>query len=204
MTLTAWLSLFTVSLLGAMSPGPSLAVVVKNTLGGGRKNGVVTAWSHAAGIGFYALLTMLGLVTVLKGYPGVFRVVSFAGALYLGWLGWKSLRSKGGVAATLAAGKEQSLRESARDGIMISILNPKIGLFFLALFSQVMHADVSPAGQLITVLTPLCTDGCWYTLVALLLSREKILGYLRKKAIVIDRATGLVLLLLAARIVFTG
>ncbi len=204
MSLTAWLSLFTVSLLGAMSPGPSLAVIVKNTLGGGRKNGIITSWSHAAGIGLYALLTMVGLVVVLKGYPALFRGISYAGAFYLGWLGWKSLRAKGGVAAALAARSGQSLVESARDGIMISALNPKIGLFFLALFSQVMDPDVGFFGQFITVFTPFCTDGCWYTFVVLVLSRQNILESLRQKAVVIDRVTGIVLILLALRVVISG
>ena len=55
MTLTLWLSLLTVCLLGAMSPGPSLAVVAKHSLAGGRINGLVTA-QEPLGIGIYALL----------------------------------------------------------------------------------------------------------------------------------------------------
>ncbi len=62
MTLTVWLSLFTVCLLGAMSPGPSLAIVAKHSLAGGRVNGLATAWAHAFGIGIYAFITLIGLV----------------------------------------------------------------------------------------------------------------------------------------------
>lgn len=204
MTFTAWFSLFLISLLGAMSPGPSLAVVIRNTLGGGSLNGIATAWSHAAGIIVYALLTMLGLVVVLQNFPALFYGISIFGALYLGWLGWQSLCSKGGVAATLVKGNKQSVVESARDGIVISILNPKIGLFFIALFSQFIDENVGIYGQILTVLTPFLIDGCWYTFVAILLSRQKILEQLRCKAVLIDRITGVVLIVLALRIVFTG
>ena len=62
MTLTTWLSLLAISALGAMSPGPSLAMVVKHSLAGGRTNGIATAWAHASGIAIYAFITLIGLV----------------------------------------------------------------------------------------------------------------------------------------------
>lgn len=201
MTFSAWLSLFAVALLGAVSPGPSLAVVAKNTLGGSAINGILTAWAHAMGILVYAVLTVTGLALVLQSNPLVFQLITYAGALYLAWLGFNALRSKGGIAAKIETGQASTYTESMRNGIMISLLNPKIGLFFLALFSQFIHADVGLGGKIITVLTPFVTDGSWYTLVALLLSRPKVLSVLRRKAVWIDRATGLVLLLIALRIV---
>lgn len=202
MTFTAWLSLFMVSLLGATSPGPSLAVVAKNTLGGNKINGILTAWSHAMGIGVYALLTVLGLAIVLKQFPVVFQTISYAGALYLAWIGINALRSKGGVADKLNTGKATGYWQSMRDGLMISLLNPKIGLFFIALFSQFIHAEVGVGGKILTVLTPLLTDGLWYTLIALTLSQPKILALLRRKAQWIDRLTGVALILVALRIVW--
>lgn len=202
MTLTAWLSLVMISVLGAISPGPSLAVVVKNTLGGNKFNGVLTAWAHALGIGVYALLTLFGLVIVLKKNPNLFQGIAYFGALYLAWLGINALRSKGGVAGNLDEGKAGGYLESMRDGLMISLLNPKIGLFFLALFSQFVHPEVGFAGKVITVLTPMFIDGMWYTIIAVILSQPKILQTLRAKAIWIDRLTGIALLFLAVRIVW--
>lgn len=203
MTFTAWLSLLMISLLGAISPGPSLAVVAKNTLGGNKINGILTAWSHALGIGVYAFLTLFGLAIILKENPTLFKIITYAGALYLSWLGFNALLSKGGVAAKLGTGQATGYLESMRNGLMISLLNPKIGLFFLALFSQFIHADVGTLGKAITILTPMCVDGLWYTIIALILSHPRILEGLRSKAIWIDRLTGIVLLLLAARIIWT-
>lgn len=202
MTLSAWLSLVAISLLGATSPGPSLAVVVKNTLGGNKFNGLLTAWAHALGIGVYAFLTLLGLAVVLANSPDLFRFVTYVGALYLAWLGVKALLSKGGVTTRLDdAQNATSYMQSMRDGLMISLLNPKIGLFFLALFSQFIHADVGLAGKVLTVLTPILIDGLWYSLIALIVSIPKILEALRKQAQWIDRLTGLVLILLALQII---
>lgn len=203
MTFTAWLTLFSVALLGAMSPGPSLAMIIKNTLGGGKMHGIVTAWAHATGIIGYAFLTVFGLSFVLKQHPMLFNGISIAGAAYLAWLGVGALRAKGGIAAKISQGKEQSYFESARNGFMISMLNPKIGLFFIALFSQFLHVEANFSDQIITLATPPITDGAWYTLVVLVLSRPRILDKLREKAHVIDKITGCILLVIAARIVFT-
>ncbi len=57
-------------------------------------------------------------------------MITYAGAAYLAYLGVNALRSKGGIAAKLAAGKQVNLRTAARDGLMISLLNPKLALFF--------------------------------------------------------------------------
>lgn len=202
MTLSAWFSLFIVALLGAASPGPSLAVVVKNTLGGNKINGFLTAWSHAAGIGIYAILTVLGLAILLKQNPFLFQIVSYGGALYLAWLGIKIILSKGGIADNLQKGKKLSYLESMRDGIMISALNPKIGLFFIALFSQFINPNMQLDGKIITILTPPITDGLWYSLIALVFSHSKVLNIIRQKANLIDKITGVIFILLAISILF--
>lgn len=203
-TFSAWLSLFMISVLGAVSPGPSLAVVIKNTLGGNPLSGIITAWSHALGIGLYALLSLLGLAVVLKKMPVLFLFISYSGAFYLLWIGINAMRSRGGIAARLIQGEKNNYLKCMRDGAMISLLNPKIGLFFIALFSQFIHIDVGFTGKIITVLTPLITDGLWYSIIALTLSRPKILAFLRARAKLLDRLTGVVLIALALRIFWIG
>ena len=201
MTFSIWLSLLMICMLGAMSPGPSLAVVAKHSLAGGRLHGVVTSWAHAAGVGVYALVTLLGLAVVLKQSPTLFNVITYAGAAYLAYLGVNALRSKGGVGAKLAAGQSTSLVEAARDGAMISLLNPKLALFFLALFSQFVAVGTEFSSRAIIVATPLLVDGLWYTLIAFVLSNPKVLEKLRTKAQLIDRLSGVVLILLAMRVI---
>ncbi|HKI74867.1 MAG TPA: LysE family transporter, partial [Pseudomonadales bacterium] len=68
MTLAVWLSACVVCALGAMSPGPSLAVVIRNTVSNGGREGVATAWAHAVGVGLYALATTFGLAALIIRY----------------------------------------------------------------------------------------------------------------------------------------
>ncbi|MDA0148120.1 LysE family translocator [Vibrio sp. LaRot3] len=201
MTISIWLSLFTICLLGAMSPGPSLAMVAKHSLAGGRVNGLVAAWAHAFGIGIYAFITIIGLAVVLQQSPLLFKVISYSGAAYLLYLGINALRSKGGVAAKLKSGEQTSLWQSAREGFLISILSPKIALFFIALFSQFVAVSSSWVGKAVVVGTPLIVDGLWYSLITLLLSSSKFIDKIRTKAQLIDRLSGMILILLAIRVV---
>ncbi|ROS02055.1 threonine/homoserine/homoserine lactone efflux protein [Sinobacterium caligoides] len=204
MALSIWLSLLMISLLGAMSPGPSLAMVAKHSLTGGRWHGIATAWAHACGVGLYALLVILGLATLLHQSPTLFKLISYAGAAYLAYLGMNALRSKGGIADKLATGQAASLAEAARDGIMISLLNPKLGLYFIALFSQFVAAGSDLSSRAMVVATPFMVDGLWYTLVACLLSQAGVLQRLRQQAQWIDRLSGVVLILLACRVIWSS
>lgn len=203
MTLSIWFSLFTICLLGAMSPGPSLAMVMKHSLAGGRLNGLATSWAHAAGIGLYALISLLGLAVVFHQLPLLFKAISYAGAAYLVYLGINALRSKGGIAQKMESGNAVSLFQSAKEGFLISILSPKIALFFAALFSPFVATVHDMIGKTMMVATPFLVDGLWYTVIVVLLSNPRLLEKLRQNAVMIDRITGLALLFLALRILMT-
>jgi threonine/homoserine/homoserine lactone efflux protein len=203
MTLTTWLSLLALCLMGAMFPGASLAVVLRQTLNHSRLHGVVTGIAHVFGIGLYALLSVLGLVLLLQQSPLLFRGISYAGAAYLLWLGYQGLMAKPGNGHQ--AGLQTaavSLLDAARDGFLMALLNPKVGLYFLALFSQFVHEGMSFTAKTVFVGTITLVDGCWYVLVASVLSQGKTLVWLRQHQVWIERTLGLVLILLALRIVW--
>ncbi|OBT13515.1 lysine transporter LysE [Vibrio sp. UCD-FRSSP16_10] len=202
MSFHLWLSLFAICLLGAMSPGPSLATVSKHTLAGGRLNGLAAAWAHSIGIGFYAFITVIGLAVVLHKSELLFVTISLAGASYLGYLGWKSLTSKGGIASTLEAGEAVSIATSAKEGLLISLLNPKIALFFIALFSQYVAVGNSISAKATVVITPLLVDGLWYTFITLILSSSMLFERLKKNGRIIDKLSGVILIALALRVVW--
>jgi len=204
MTFSVWLSLFTICLLGAMSPGPSLAIVVKHSLAGGRINGVATAWAHATGIAIYAFVTLVGLAALLHQYPTLFTMISYLGAVYLAYLGFLALRSKGGVAAKLESGERVSVLQSAKEGFLISVTSPKIMIFFTALFSQFVGVGAELSSRMIVVATPYFVDGLWYTFLAFMLSSPALLDKLKSKAIIIDRLSGIVLIALALRVVWVA
>ncbi len=201
MTFNAWLSLAGICTLGAISPGPSLAVVIRHTVRGSRRHGMATGIAHSLGVGFYALLTVSGLAALFALEPALQRVLSWTGAAYLAWLGVKGLRSTRHGQDEERTCDSEGIFEAARDGLMISFLNPKLMIFFLALFSQFVSAEMPMTVSLLMVLTATLIDAAWYCLVAVFLSRRGALEKLRRHSFAIDRTTGVVLLLLALRVV---
>jgi threonine/homoserine/homoserine lactone efflux protein len=182
-----------------MSPGPSLAVVLRHTISNGRAHGMVTAISHAAGVAIWALLTVWGLAVLVVEWPLVYQLLTYAGALYLMWMGIKALRSKGAGPMHVEPVKAP-ISEAARDGLMVSLLNPKLAFFFIALFSQFVSAELVLADKLIMMGTASMIDAGWYIIVALALSHSQEIEKLQSKSATIDKISGVILLGLAMRV----
>lgn len=197
--LATWLSVLTICILGAMTPGQSLAIVLRHTLMGGRLNGCMAAVAHSIGIGLYALLAMSGLAVLITASPAVFRAFQWAGAAYLVWLGIRGLMARPASADTFV--QQGSTSGAVRDGFLVAFLNPKIAVFLIALFSQVVGTDTSWAERFLYSVTVWLVDMLWYLLVAWLFSNPAWLGSLQSKSVWFERAFGLVLLALAARLV---
>ncbi|CAM3449663.1 LysE family translocator [Parendozoicomonas haliclonae] len=202
MSLTEWLPILAICVLGAMTPGPSLAVVLHNTMNGSRLHGVVTGISHSLGIAIYALAATTGLALLITGSPFLFRCITWGGAAYLIWLAIKAFRApvSSGEDESVEKVKTLTFQEAARQGFLISFLNPKIAVFFLALFSQFVTPGAEAVQQAIMVLTATIVDGGWYALVALAFSHPRLLPWLQQKSGVINKLTAVVLLLIAVRI----
>lgn len=202
MTITIWLTIVSICVLGAMSPGPSLAVVLKQTLSGGRKTGLITAVAHGLGIGLYALLCISGIAVIITASPLLFNALKWMGAAYLAWIGIKGLRAKSSVVTSPA--DSPSTGNAARDGFLVVFLNPKVAVFFIALFSQVIGSETTWIEKLAYASTAMIIDMGWYVIVAWLFSNPHWLAKLQQNSIWLDRAFGIVLIALAVRILVVG
>ena len=149
------------------------------------------------------LLSILGLNWLTLTYPNLYLGVTYAGALYLAWLGLSALFQKSSNLVASSQESSVSWMTAIRDGGLTSLLNPKLLVFFTALFSQFLHFSDSEHGFLLLLATPIIVDGLWYTLVTCLLSSAWILPRLRQHQDVIQRMSGFVLLAFAIR-VFAG
>lgn len=201
METTSWLSLLAICILGAISPGPSLVVVMKYTIQGSRLHGLVAALSHAIGIGLYAFMVAAGLAVIITESPQLFRIMTFVGAAYLAWLGYKSITSKNTITPESDGAEQQiPLILAAREGFLIAYLNPKIAVFFLALFSQFVTPDSTRTTQLLMALIATLCDGIWYCLIAGIAGHSAVLPTLRQHSSLINRLSGAFLILVALRI----
>jgi threonine/homoserine/homoserine lactone efflux protein len=198
MTITIWLTVVSICLLGAMSPGPSLAVVLKQTLSGGRKTGLITAITHGLGIGLYALLCISGIAVMIVASPLLFNALQWGGAFYLLWMGINSLRASSKPNKALA--DPPTTGSAARDGFLVVFLNPKVAVFFIALFSQVIGNETSWLDKLAYASTAMLIDMGWYIIVAWSFSNPRWMGRLQANVVWLERIFGVILIALALRL----
>lgn len=117
------------------TPGPDMMYVIANSLGHGRRAGVVSALGIGGGSIVHTAAAALGLSAILMSSALAYDAVRYAGAAYLIYLGWKSFTGPGGtVHATGLSGG--SLWRIFRQGVATNVLNPKVALFFLAFIPQ--------------------------------------------------------------------
>jgi len=193
-----WLTVASICLMGAMSPGLSLAVVLRHTLTGGRRNGCIVAITHGIGVGLYAFACISGLALLITASPGVFRAFQWAGAGYLIWLGIHGLLAKAPTEDQITPPPATS--SAVRDGLLIVILNPNVAVFFIALFSQVIGPDTGLVARSGYAATAWFIDSAWYLIVAWLFSTPKWLGILQHHSVWFERLFGVILLALATRL----
>ena len=188
----AWeaiLAASTVFFLGAISPGPSLLMVIRNTIVGGRRRGVMCAVGHGIGFGLYAGVAIFGLIVLLEQAPQVFLVLQLIGIALLFWYGWLMWHHANDEI-------EESIDGEARgflEGFSIAFFNPKIALFLVAVLAQVLDAGMSLATKLVIGFIGMAIDMIWYVLVAVFLTGTPILDWLRDNGAIVNRVTALVL-----------
>lgn len=162
--------LFTFALVA--TPGSTTAVVVRNTLTGGRAAGLLTAAGAALGNSTHATAAGLGLALLLARWPGAFTVVRIGGGLYLAWLGlvslWRAVRfADGGVPlpSTSAAASETERTRSFRQGLTVNLLNPAVTTFYLVVVPSFLPSGAPPgyfaALAAIHVSLALACHGVW-------------------------------------------
>ncbi len=198
MDLPALIGVSLVCAMGAMSPGPSLAVVLRNTISGGRTQGVMTGIGHGIGFGIYAMLAVTGLSAILIADESKFELLQWSGAVVLLWLSYNMLTYQ---PSDDKEEHQSSGRRGFVEGFMIAFLNPKILVFLVAVFSQFLDPEMKDINRVVMALIAGLIDTVWYVLVAAVLSGTAIIDKLRDNSVLIDRMIGTVLLVLALALI---
>jgi threonine/homoserine/homoserine lactone efflux protein len=139
------------SVLLVLTPGPNLLYLITRTLAQGRVAGLVSLAGTTTGFVVHILAAALGVSAVFVAVPVAYDALRWAGAAYLLWLAWDAVRApaNGSVGGVFAPRRLPAAAPARlfRMGLVTSILNPKVALFYVALFPQF----VEPArGSLLT------------------------------------------------------
>ena len=140
------LAYITFAFILVITPGSTTAVVVRNTLVGGRAAGLSAAAGAALGNTSHATAAGLGLAIIFARWPVALATLRIAGALYLAWLGSVSVyrvmrHADGGMRLTATEGDRSVQQGSLRQGLAVNLLNPAIATFYLVVVPSFLPAD---------------------------------------------------------------
>ena len=193
------LAFLAVAVLLSVTPGATTALVIRSALRGGRREAFATTAGNSVGVLTWALLSAVGVSAVVAASQVAFELLKLAGAAFLVVLGVLTIvRARRGE--ELPQQRRRSDRSALRDGVVTSLANPKLSVFFVALFPQFVPdgAPVLPLTIAMGVLVVLI-DLAWYSLLALLVTR----AHRAAKAAFahrLERFTGAVLVALGVRL----
>lgn len=189
--------------LGVMSPGPDFAMVTRQALALGRAAGVWTAAGIGSGILFHVAYGLFGLRWLTQRNPWSLDAIALAGAAFLLWMGTQALRAQPLPPDTDSGGRPErgNAGRNFLIGLATNVLNPKATLFFVALFTTVVAGPVSTPMMLALALWLPLSTFAWFASVALLLSHPGLRRGLRAYGHLLDRAMGVVLVLLALAVI---
>lgn len=157
----ATLALFaTASLALTMTPGPDMLLIASRSASQGRAAGFATLAGIQVGTYCHALAAAFGLSQLFLIVPVAYDAVRYAGAAYLLYLAWKTIRSSAATLAPQVGTGRQAVGVMFRQGLLTNLLNPKMALFVLALFPQFVQPEAgSVAMQILLLATVLNAIG---------------------------------------------
>ena len=189
MTLLTFTQVFIVCLLGAMSPGPSMVVVINNAIFKGRSNGILTSIGHGTGIAIYASFAVLGLGFIINTNIFIFNSLKILSIVFLIFIGVKSILNKEKINLEKKNTKEKAI--SFLQGLSISILNPKILVWFIAIYSQFMSVNNELIFNIYLVSIAGIIDACWYIILTLAVTTASALNFFQTKLKLIQKIQGI-------------
>jgi len=202
-----WITVFVVSTIGMVSPGPNFVITVKNSLLHSRLAGMWTAVGVAVGNLVHVVFSLLGIALIVSQSILLFNALKWFGVAYLAYIGLKALLARREDMEEVMQGRHDAREMGSSRALWVSfwvsLLNPKVTLFYLVLFTQVVEPGTPLLFRLVYGLTVVVLSFVWYALVALAVSHAAVRDRFRAVTHWVERTTGAILLVLGARLAFS-
>ena len=188
-------------LLAVASPGPDFAVVLKQNVAGGTRQGILTSLGVGAGILIHVSYCLLGMAILFAQSDVLLTTMKYLAASYLAYLGVQVITasSRQRPSAESASGRASSVG-AFRLGFLTNGFNPKATLFFLALFAGVIDSETPLRIQLYYGLYMSAATFIWFAILSGLIGRTQVRQFILQFGPWFERAMGVILLILAVQI----
>ena len=197
-----FLTVFILTLIVIVIPGPDFLIVVKNSLTRSRISGIYTALGIATAVWVHIIYSLMGLALIISRNPNIYNIIKYLGVCYLIYLGIQCLFMKKNIEGDADTHVAVSHFDSFKMGFVNNALNPKATIFFLSLFTQVVNFSTPISLKILYGLTVSLTCLIWFSLVAYLLNHRVVKDCFFYAQNLIIKFLGFGLLLYALKTVF--
>lgn len=203
--LNDFVALGIIGLLGAISPGPDFIIVSQTSLIYGRSAGIFTALGIALGCMVHFTYCILGIGLIVAESVLLFNIIKYLGAAYLIYLGIKGIT--GAKRLSLPTSTEKVLptikltpRQAIQKGFLVNILNPKVSLFMLSIFTQLIDPSTPLQIQASLGMEFCFISAAWFSLLALILTLPELKKKLISAQHTVEKILGGFLILLGIKV----
>lgn len=195
------MSLLIVAQVGIMSPGPDAIMVIKSSIHRPMRAAIMTALGISCGVVIHLSLCVAGVSAIIVSYPKLFSLLQIVGAIYLFYLGVKSLTSKAVSAHCCDGLSKIDTKDAFWEGFLCNLTNPKVSLFFLGIFSQFIpqYSTIETRALYGAILA--IHAAIYWTLLVVLIQSFRVDALLARWGQLIDRVFGGLLILVSLWIV---
>lgn len=201
--LTQFLTIALVHLLAVASPGPDFAIIVRQSIAHGKVTALWSSLGVGCGILIHVCYSLLGIGVIVSQSILAFTVMKIVGALYLVFIGFKSLRAQPHSTLLPAVGhqaRQPTIAQAFWTGFLTNGLNPKATLFFLSLFTVIIQPQTPLLVQAGYGVYMAVATGVWFAMLSLFFGHQRIRNHFLKIGHWFERLTGTVLILLGVKL----
>ena len=179
MSIYEWLSIALICVAGATTPGPSVLVIIYINNTRGFLSGIIASLAHGLGIFIYALISIYTISLIDKNVPSLIPFIQLMGAIFLIFFSYKMMFLK---TNEKHINKKFMIPKKVTDsfflGLITSLINPKILIFFTSIFSQFIKNDFNDYNKVGIGLLAGIIDTVWYILVSYSVNLPKLKNYI--------------------------
>jgi RhtB (resistance to homoserine/threonine) family protein len=192
--------------LAVASPGPDFAIVLKQSLAYGRRTAIWTSFGIGVGLSIHITYCLLGLGLFLRNSGQALLLVQYLGAAYLAYVGLQALRTKPRPPALnlVAVGAAPTDRTAWTTGFLVNVLNPKVALFFIALFVLRVSPSTPKLIQVGYGVWMTAVTIAWFCFVSFVFTKPEVRNKFLRYGHWIDRTLGVVFIAFALSLAFAS
>lgn len=202
-----WVTFITAATLLNLSPGPDMIFIVSQSSKKGIQSGLAAVFGTWTGTFIHVIFAALGLSAVLMTSALVFSVIKWAGAIYLIWIGIQSIRSKGLNFQPDGQTEPKNLKKSFHQGVLVSLLNPKVAIFFLAFLPQFIEPQAGAVSSQLFLHGSLVILAAGFVEIPMVFISNRLISNLKnntKVSLWVDRSLGLLLVCLGIKLAISN